>query len=157
MSCRSRASRLEFITALKKKHDYETLSILRQDGDVLLVCRKGFNPEGERNPMLKCPVCWKNLHRVWKPYIKNDTILFNRDDPRYADLPFETQMRCSKCHHVIGELIMDSGSRKLLGLPQAYECHRKLTIEEVSEKLRQYIKENNTAKPIVLPSVYMGC
>ena len=36
-------------------------------------------------------------------------------------------------------------------------CSTRKAVEEVSEKLRQYIKENNTAKPIVLPSVYMGC
>lgn len=142
---------------MEKKHKHELLGTIREDGETLQICRKGFNPNREKAPMLKCPVCKKNLHRVWKAFVKNNVILYDRDDSRYADLPCETQMRCSKCHHMIGQITLDTYSRKLLGLPQLYERHRKLTIEEVSEKLRQYIKENNTAKPIVLPSVYMGC
>lgn len=142
---------------MEKKHKYEYNSTVRLDGETLQVHRKGFNPEGKKAPMLKCPACGKKLHTVWKAFVKNNVILFDREDARYADLPCEIQIRCSKCHHMIGEISLNTYSRKLLGLPQLYECHRKLTIEEVSEKLRQYIKENNTAKPIVLPSVYMGC
>ena len=38
---------------------------LQENGDILYTPKKkGSNPEHEKKPMLKCPICKKNLHTV---------------------------------------------------------------------------------------------
>lgn len=73
------------------------------NGDLLYICkRKGSNPDRKKYPMLKCPLCKKNLHPVFNVSVKNNAILFDIDDPRYRDFPRNHICKCAGCHHTIG-------------------------------------------------------
>ena len=78
--------------------------------------------------MLKCPLCKKNLHSVYDAKVKNDSILFDVDDPHYKDFPCNHVCKCSRCHHTIGVYYLSVKDRRILGLPLEHECHEKIKL-----------------------------
>lgn len=100
---------------------------LQENGDILYTPKKkGSNPEHEKKPMLKCPICKKNLHTVYDTAAKNNSLLFDVDDPRYKDFPRDHICKCSRCHHTIGVYQLSAKERRRLGLPLEHECHEKI-------------------------------
>ena len=101
----------------------------QKNGDLLYIRKwKGSNPEKKKFPVLKCPLCKKNLHPVFKPSVKNDAILFDVADPKYKNYPRNHVYKCARCHHIIGIYYLSDEDRRRLGLPQQSECHRKLVL-----------------------------
>lgn len=107
----------------------DTYLQLQSNGDILCIHkRKGSNPEREKKPMLKCPLCKKNLYSVYDAKVKNDSILFDVNDPRYKDYPRNHICKCSRCHHTIGIMFLSPKTRRMLGLPLEHECHEKIKL-----------------------------
>ena len=78
--------------------------------------------------MLKCPLCKKNLHEVFDAKTKNNSILFDIDDPKYKDFPRNHVRKCPRCHHTIGVYYLTVKDRQRLGLPLEHECHEKIAL-----------------------------
>lgn len=99
----------------------------QKNGDLLFKTkRKGSNPTREKRPMLKCPICKKNLHKVYDAKVKNDAILFDIDNPRYKDFPRSHICKCSRCHRTIGIYYLTVKARRMMGMKLEHECHGKL-------------------------------
>ena len=134
MSFRFRAWPWECIIALKKELDYALHLYMTRDGDTIHTQRRKYsNPDNHRSPIIKCPLCGKNLYAVFNAQVKNDCIPFDADDPKYWELEYEYKIRCSRCHHFIGILVLDARKRKKLGLPYQNEMHSKLSIDQILE------------------------
>ena len=101
----------------------------QENGDLLYIRKwKGSNPEKKRFPVLKCPLCKKNLHPVLNASVKNDAILFDVADPRYKNIPRNHVYKCARCHHTIGIHYLNDEERKRVGLPLQHECHGKIVL-----------------------------
>ena len=112
-----------------KKKTREIYLHLQKSGDFIYTStRKGSNPLHEKMPMLKCPVCKKNLHSVFDAKTKNDAFLFDVDDPKYKNHPRDHVCKCSRCHHAIGVYYLSVKDRRKLGLPLEHECHEKIKL-----------------------------
>ena len=102
---------------------------MQSNGDLLYATkRKGSNPWHEKTPMLKCPICKKNLHKVFDAKTKNNSLLFDVNDPKYKNFPRDHICKCSRCHHIIGVLNLSPKDRRILGLPLEHECHEKIRL-----------------------------
>lgn len=101
----------------------------QSNGDLMYVYRrKGSNPNREKYPMLKCPLCKKNLHTVFNASVKNDAFHFDVEDERYRCLPRNHVYKCARCHHTIGVHYLNVEERRRLGLPQEHEYHEKIAL-----------------------------
>lgn len=95
--------------------------LLDHESSLLLMRRKGSNPEHKRRPTVKCPLCKKILYTVANATVRNCVLAYDVRDPRYASYPVEYYMRCSRCHNVIGITYLNTELRKKLGLPLLHE------------------------------------
>ena len=101
----------------------------QRNGDLMYIERKkGSNPNGEKSPMLKCPLCKKNLHTVFDASVKNNSFLFDVEDERYRYLLRDHVYKCARCHHTIGVHYLTVKERRRLGLPLEHECHEKIVL-----------------------------
>lgn len=90
MSFRFRAWPWECIIALKKELDYALHLYMTRDGDTIHTQRRKYsNPDNHRSPIIKCPLCGKNLYAVFNAQVKNDCIPFDADDPKYRELEYQ--------------------------------------------------------------------
>lgn len=101
----------------------------QRNGDWMFVSKKkGSNPGREKFPMLKCPLCKKNLHIVHNARVKNNAILFDVDDPKYQNVSRDHVCKCARCHRIIGVHFLNVKERRQRGLPLEHECHEKIAL-----------------------------
>ena len=121
MSCRSRASRSEFITALKTKRDYPAGGslMIRPEGQIepiLLQKRKGSNPGKEKLPAIKCPVCKKILFSVPNKQMRNAMLAYDLQNELLSSFCPSYIHRCPRCHNMVGILYLTRDIRKRLNI-----------------------------------------
>ena len=107
MNCRSRASRLESITALKTKHNYLDSGVNRlcSDGKMIPVqIQKQTDPNSkhEKYPAIKCPLCRKFLYAVPNKNTRDLMLVYNLKDKRYSSFSPDYVLRCPRCHVTLG-------------------------------------------------------
>ena len=101
--------------------NHTTFFFLRDETVMLLERRKGSNPENERGPAVKCPLCKKNLFYVRDATARNNKLVYDLRDPQYSFLPRDLIIRCSRCHKNIGITTLDTERRRLFGFPLLHE------------------------------------
>lgn len=75
---------------MKKELDYALHLYMTRDGDTIHTQRRKYsNPDNHRSPIIKCPLCGKNLYAVFNAQVKNDCIPFDADDPKYRELEYQ--------------------------------------------------------------------
>ena len=85
-----------------------------ENGDLFVTeSMKGANPNRERHPPLKCPVCNKVLGVFDTPRDKNCSLVYDSDKLEYACLPRSCILPCPRCHHAIGVTIMETEIREI--------------------------------------------
>ena len=105
----------------------EILLMEQSNGDLMYVCRrKGSNPDRKKFPMLKCPLCKKNLHTVFNAGVKNDAFLFDVDDEKYRLLSRNHVCKCARCHHTIGVHYLNAEEKRFLSLLKEQESSNKI-------------------------------
>ena len=104
----------------------EILLMEQSNGDLMYVRRrKGSNPDRKKFPMLKCPLCKKNLHTVFNAGVKNDAFLFDVDDEKYRLLSRNHVYKCARCHHTIGVHYLNAEEKRFLSLLKKQESGNK--------------------------------
>ena len=108
---------------LNPLHDEIHTAIFFTDDDtaLLLERRKGSNPEKKRGPAVKCPLCKKNLFFVSDANGRNNHLVYDLRDPKYAFLPRDLIIRCSRCHNNIGITTLNTERRRMFGFPLLHE------------------------------------
>ena len=107
----------------------EILLMEQSNGDLMYVCRrKGSNPDRKKFPMLKCPLCKKNLHTVFNAGVKNDAFLFDVDDEKYRLLSRNHVYKCARCHHTIGVHYLNAEEKRFLSLLKEQEPSNKIAL-----------------------------
>ena len=100
-----------------------------QQTTLLTVRMKGTNPEGRREPVVKCPICKKILYSVLNTTVRNNTLSYDLRDPQYASLPREYIYRCPRCHNDVGIVHLNTELRRMLGFPLLHEKTNPLKFE----------------------------
>lgn len=99
------------------------------DPPILLSRRKGSNPNRQKQPAVKCPICKKFLFSVHSAVARNITFVYDLNDEVFAALPRDYIMRCSRCHSMIGIAYLTSERRRELGLPSIRDCHGRTPVQ----------------------------
>lgn len=102
------------------------------NGPVMLKKRKGSNPEKEKLPAIKCPICKKFLYSVPDKNTRNLMLVYDLRDEKYSSFLPDYTHRCPRCHTMLGTLYLLPTIRKQLGNPPVKDCHGRDIIDHLN-------------------------